>query len=426
MSRRFFVPLIESDAIGANTENGSHPDGMNTRMKETDSVPGSGGEGGEEVVEGEEGAPNSVQYFPRPEYPSNVYSIPHYPYYYYSPLVHQGWGGQYPWVQYPFHPLQTDPHSGQSYGFATNTTLPSNIPTMTTSHCAMQVGMAMPQLSTPSVGLSESEPVLGNESLDTPDLPVVLDVENDPNKYHLSISDIDDSRKSTSFEIDGPNLTELPQTNHMVLKSSSSSGTPTPLNNSSTVTNLADKESNESILRRQFIHNLISSLNVERSPSSIEDRTKPHVRGSESPHGNQSLSKTVSSSDLSSSSLQGRLSGGHTSVSPNAESSHLAAVDPISSYASSPSTHNPMLVDSPMVDHEGITNSLSLQDAFLQRNQKFVERSRKRLSNVEIRAKERKTGMTPPTHHQRRHVSFSCPLIKSIDRNNDSPNRAKG
>ena len=163
-----------------------------------------------------------------------------------------------------------------------------------------------------------------------------------------------------------------------------------------------ERNENEALLRREFVNDLLSSLKA--SPSTPEfhrrvSKSDSPVHYSASSPGNTMTTPThyinmsSTSSDTSYRELENR-NNKSTAVMPFERDDRCPTNEP----------------------KGGMPQSLSLQEAFLTRNRMFVERSQKRVTEIEGKAKER-VHSTPLA--QPRHVSFSSPLIRSTDHAKD-------
>ena len=214
--------------------------------------------------------------------------------------------------------------------------------------------------------------------------------------------------------------------------------------------------------RREFIQNLLSSLNIEGSPPS-----EPELRTAD-PGTEPAMISSSSSNNSSLLSSQNRSLSNfedytptNNRASPLLSSGNMAAAVatmPLPLELSSTSSDNASYRDldtgkkvSPIFSppsvseqHEAVPDSqtqvpdndrpdkpLSLQEAFLLKKKSFVQRSRDRMSQLESRAREREAAIqesqakereaalllasSPPAPSKQRHVSFFSPVAKADD-----------
>ena len=212
--------------------------------------------------------------------------------------------------------------------------------------------------------------------------------------------------------------------------------------------------------RREFIQNLLSSLNIEGSPPSepelrtADPGTEPAMISSSSSN-NSSL---LSSQNRSLSNIED-YTPTNNRATPLLSSGNMAAAVatmPLPLELSSTSSDNTSYRDldtgkkaSPIFsppsvseqyeavpqtqvpDNDRPDKPLSLQEAFLLKKKSFVQRSRDRVSQLESRAREREAAIqesqakereaalllasSPPAPSKQRHVSFFSPMAKTDD-----------
>ncbi len=372
------------------------------------------------------------------------------PQYYYSPNLNTGWGiPQYPWLQYP----------------------PTNIPVTTT--VPSQSNVMMTQYNT----------VSGGPNTTTPDQQTVSDSSHKTISIVTSDSNNNGDRCSDNISIEHSSDTcSVPSGtlgNKMEVTSFSiESSNDIPLKN---LTNLQYKPKEISeiecgLQRKEFIQNLLSSLNggvtsplsiTTSSPSSndtpVHWSESPDKNGSESPNRNGSESSRNGSESLL------RNETPHGSESPNRSQTNdteqsllspsiIGPIDhsissdntsyreldrratptnhPVTNRRATPTNHP---VSNPDID-DCLPKSLSLQEAFIQRNREFTRRSQERVSNIEKLAKVRQsrssfTQQGQPgsfsqqkqviSASQQRHVSFSSPLIKTLKQTNTNQDKGE-
>ena len=485
------------------------------------------------------------------------YTFP--PYYYYSPnWNHTGWDiPQHPWVQYPpmlptsiqgshpsIHPsiqgshpsiqgshpsvhpsiqgshpsIQGSHPSIQGSHPSIHPSIQGSHPSIQGSHPSIQGSHPSIQGSHPSIQGSHVTNTLpsnvmmcvdpetrivtpqlsASEQLNDPSLEIVSIVTSDPNNTASDRScNIAVGTDGLEHSSDSSTLASDISVKNIEVSSSSNESIDTPFRNTLRQEDVNNNEV-ESLQRREFIQNLLSSLKADTSPLSermiATSSNNDTPRGSVSPNRNETPRWSVSPNrnDIPRRSVSpNRNETPRQSVSPNrnetprrskspnrnetpisgdSDSNNMQTtsqppiteppntslkstttpehIDTIMSTSSDDTSYyeldrrttpiNQNIMHSHIEDTNSgsndnrLTRTLSLQEAFLQRNRQFAKRSRRRVSDIEMRAKERQscssTQQRQVSHSskreavssssQQRHVSFSCPLIKTLKQMN--------
>ncbi len=168
-----------------------------------------------------------------------------------------------------------------------------------------------------------------------------------------------------------------------------------------------ERNENEALLRREFVNDLLSSLKT--SPSA--------------PEFHRCVSKSDSPVDYSASSPANAMTTPTQYINMSSTSSDTSYRE-LENRNDKPTTGTPLGAQDDLcptnepISDGSMPQSLSLQEALLTKNRMFAERSQRRVSEIEGRAKERERDHSTPLA-QPRHVSFSSPLIRSTDHAKD-------